>query len=159
MKIEYDEISPITGNKKVLVEYDTVRGDVVKMCMDTGFQTLINTYNPNTNGEWFEQKKSMPSFIAKTEFVEPNAQHWYMIPLRVGDYVLWAKSDSNGKRWWIIGRINVLNGTSAETVDFVTPEGSVAKLETVEGGIFDMEQFSTALDTFTELATNKGSDV
>ena len=42
MKLDYDEISPLTGNECVIVEADEKSDAVSYMCMETGFTTTDN---------------------------------------------------------------------------------------------------------------------
>ena len=39
LKLDYDEVSPITQNKCVIVEADTETGEEHRMCMESGYMT------------------------------------------------------------------------------------------------------------------------
>ena len=39
INLDYDEISPVTGNKCVIIEADTETGDEHRMCMESGYVT------------------------------------------------------------------------------------------------------------------------
>ena len=39
IKLDYDEVSPITGNKCVIVEADKESGEEHRMCMESGYVT------------------------------------------------------------------------------------------------------------------------
>jgi hypothetical protein len=47
MRLNYDAVSPFTGRKSVLVEYDEQSGQNVHLCMETGYQMnhFINKYD------------------------------------------------------------------------------------------------------------------
>lgn len=76
MRLNYDAISPITGRKTVLVEFDEQSGQEVLLCMETGYQTYTNWIQGSEELEAFEEKS--PDCVLETCFVEPeNKQVWY----------------------------------------------------------------------------------
>ena len=40
LKLEYDDISPFTGNKCVLIEADEKTGTESRICMESGYTTM-----------------------------------------------------------------------------------------------------------------------
>ena len=56
MKLEYDSISPITGNKCVLEEANTSDGTVSYLCMESGFTSHENLINNSDFQEKYESK-------------------------------------------------------------------------------------------------------
>lgn len=97
MKAQYDEISPITRNKCVLVEYVT-NNIIQKMCMESGYHTQTN-FRDDFEGI-NEIESSMPDFVVEKRVVDDLGFNWYLchistnkaslMPQMVKDIVVWA---------------------------------------------------------------------
>ena len=55
MKIDYDEISPITGNKCVIVEADENTNIESRICMESGYSTADTLKQGSNTIEKYEQ--------------------------------------------------------------------------------------------------------
>ncbi len=55
LKIDYDEISPITNNKCVIVEAEESTGEEHRMCMESGYITRTVLKHNSDECKQFEQ--------------------------------------------------------------------------------------------------------
>lgn len=94
MRLTYDAISPFTGRKTVLVEYDEQSGQNVLLCMETGYQTYDNWLQGSVELERFEEKS--PDCVLETCFVEPETkQVWYKTTIFRGGTIVYP----DGEYW------------------------------------------------------------
>lgn len=100
MKLTYDEISPISGNKSILVEYDEGIG-WMKICMDTGYSTQEEWIDGSPQCEAFEF--ACPEHIKNTKFVDLTGQVWYKLTLCSGDVMLYSDV-YDGDPMWFVGK-------------------------------------------------------
>ncbi len=88
MKFNYDEISPITGNKSVM------REDDLRICFESGYHTYDDWEIGSQSQIDFASKS--PDFIVDTKkIIEGHV--WYLLSLFSEDHVMIPK---NGK--WIV---------------------------------------------------------
>ncbi len=86
MKLNYDEISPITGNKSVMVEYDEDKGQNMKLCMESGYQTFDSWKDGSEIVDKFLSVS--PELIRNTALVDDNENVWVKIIMMTPDIVL-----------------------------------------------------------------------
>lgn len=100
MKLDYDAISPFTGNKSVLIEPDLISGHAIATCMDTGYYT----YNVWKDGSEFVERfeETCPQIVKDTKFIDSDGLVWYktvgmcpscaLYPALGEDEILWKVS-------------------------------------------------------------------
>ena len=96
MKLSYDEISPITGNKSVLSEFDHNAGQEMKLCMESGYHTFTSWVEGSDGIQRFEE--SAPDIVRDTKFND-NGQFWYKIIMMTRDVVLYPDLVDDGIVW------------------------------------------------------------
>ena len=80
MRLVYDEISPWSGELSVMVEFDSVKQDNVKLCMDTGYQTYEKHWKVDSPSiEILEAQQ--PKIITDTKKIDAGGNVWYKISL------------------------------------------------------------------------------
>ena len=94
MKLNPDEISPITGNLCVFVEYDINSQQDTKLCMESGYHTFESWKIGSEELKRFED--ASPEFILKTRF-EDGDQIWYKITMFTKDALLCPEDDGRWK--------------------------------------------------------------
>lgn len=94
MKINYDEVSPITGNMSVLVEGD------MKLCMETGYHTY-SSWNKTENGhQLFEQGSSeVVVGCSVVDWKNGNSQVWFPITMMTEVDILEPKKTNHHLKW------------------------------------------------------------
>jgi hypothetical protein len=85
MRLDYDEISPICGEKTVFCEYDDRLG-VIRLCMKTGYQNSEIWDDPE---ELERFKASCPPMVLESEFIATDNRHWYRITVAQGGMFLY----------------------------------------------------------------------
>lgn len=88
MKLDYDEISPVTGNKCVLVEaLDAANGIYSKICIESGYYST--TYMHPTNEALEKIEASMPDLIRDSKRTDLLGFNWYLASLNLGVVMLY----------------------------------------------------------------------
>ena len=86
MRLNYDEISPITGNLSVMVEPDTTKNQNMKLCMESGYQTFDSWKDGSEIVEKFLSVS--PQLIKNTAIIDDNENVWVKIIMMTPDVVL-----------------------------------------------------------------------
>lgn len=142
---DYDEISPITGKKTVLVEpiSDT---EEYRLDMLSGYHTYTNW---NKNNEAFENsinefESNMPGYVANGKFITDNGQYWYPV-LEINNfkflYPSMTISDSDIPEWGVAKLVKI-ESTNNDLADLqiisLDAEGKdLYYIDTANGKVFD----------------------
>jgi hypothetical protein len=100
MRLIYDRISPITGERSVLVEPDPEKHDNLWLCMDTGYHTYeLNWKEGSDVIDTLE--KDMAELVVNTKIVDDNKNVWYYITL-INPFVMLSPQKHNDAIVWEI---------------------------------------------------------
>jgi len=125
MKLTYDAISPISGNKTVFIE------DSMYLCMETGYHTYDTFLSGTENQEWFNEQSTQ--YIRDTRFFDPKTMlYWYKITMFSDKSILYP--DENG---WNVAELESTNDSETKKI--------------IESSVKTFEQFEPALDEFYKL--------
>lgn len=143
MKFDYDEISPITKNKCVLVEM--IGSELTqKICMESGYNTT--TYNQEQNENFELMETNMPDILVDKKVVDDLGYHWYLSILNTPNGCLTPIPDSeteSGYKWMVCGYVNTLE---------VDDEGkAIRRLDVENAEYFLPNEFPDAIDHLTNL--------
>lgn len=139
MRIDYDEISPITGNKSVFVEpVDDQHTVISKICMDSGYTTL-NTYHDD-NEHFSDLEEKFPQISIANKFKDQFGFYWYPM-MTAANYVLLMPEPINVEVndtdfCWVVGTM------------YNPAEGAPAELDRENARTFDKSSFEEALSYF-----------
>lgn len=86
MRLNYDEISPITGNLCVMVEMDSTKNQNMRLCMESGYQTFDSWKEGSEIVEKF--LAASPELIKSTKFVDETGNVWVKIIMMTPEVVL-----------------------------------------------------------------------
>tara|TARA_R110000868_G_scaffold9099_9_gene46058 strand:+ start:590 stop:1078 length:489 start_codon:yes stop_codon:yes gene_type:complete len=86
MRLNYDEISPITGNMCVMVEPDSTKNQNMKLCMESGYQTFDSWKDGSEIVDTF--LAASPQLIKNTSVVDATGNVWVKIIMMTPDVVL-----------------------------------------------------------------------
>lgn len=86
MRLNYDEISPITGNNCVMVELDSTKNQNTKLCMESGYQTFDSWKEGSDIVDKFLSVS--PQLIRDTAIVDQHGNVWVKIIMMTPDVVL-----------------------------------------------------------------------
>lgn len=97
----YDETSPITGNRCVLVEPDAEKRDNLKLCMESGYHTYEMHWKVGSDA--IEQlERTLPNIIINSKFTDSSGQVWYKMMLITPFLILIPEPNDTGTEEWVI---------------------------------------------------------
>jgi len=114
LRLDYDEISPICGEKTVLVEYDGDTNDYVKLCMKTGYQTYVDSWK-TSNPDLVTYESELPQEIADTKYLD-GTNVWYRITLQSPNVILYFQ---HGK--WKVSPLDITPSEASSAVPIQIP--------------------------------------
>ena len=149
MNLDYDSISPITGNKCVIVEADENTNINSYMCMESGYTT---TENFKVNSQIVKDyEKTITQLMKDIKFVDKKQKLvWYPSFLHIpGAGMLYCSGTKNNIKWEVAPVIPIIG---EERLKYPIPnkkdEYYTSKLDTENSRKFDKDEFSDALDEF-----------
>lgn len=150
LRLSYDEISPITGNKSVLVEQDPFTNDQVKLCMESGYQTYLKNWKSDNIELISDLEKQFPEDITKTKIVDSNGNVWYKSYLVSRNVILFPEETV-----WKVALLVETDPGSGIDVDIpLTPETTVKKFVDIDNAkVFGLLEYENALFEFQQLIT------
>lgn len=121
MKLDYDEISPITNNLCVLVEA-LDNGMNSYMCMESGFVTNDMLRIDSDMVSQYEQH--MSQLMRDVKYVdEPRGLVWYPTYMQVGNFALYCTGTSAKDLGWEIATIVPLSEEDSKNYPIPGQEG------------------------------------
>ena len=144
MRIDYDEISPLTGNKCVFVEpIDDQHTVMSKICMESGYTTL-NTYHDD-NEHFAEIEEKFPQVSVANKFKDEFGFYWYPM-MTAANYAILMPEPINAEVsendfCWVVGTM------------YNPSEGAPAELDRENARTFDKSKFEDALNYFSGLVS------
>jgi hypothetical protein len=156
MKLDYDEISPITGNKCVITEADEDTNITSYMCMESGFTTTDQMKIGSDTVKHYEE------YI--TEFMRTSKHEdsdrgliWYPSFLNMnGIGMLYPVGTSRDDMHWEVAKIVEITGDERKKypVPGKTDEYYTARLDVENAQQFAGNEFESALDAYYSIAAD-----
>ena len=149
MKLDYDMISPITGNKCVIVEADENTSINSYMCIETGYTTTDNFVIDSEFVKSYETQ--ITELMKKIKYVDEDMKLvWYPAFLNVPQAgMLYCVANDNSYHWEVAEIVNLLG---EERLKYPIPgkinEYYTSRLDTDNAIQFEKENFENALDHF-----------
>ena len=141
IKSDYDEVSPITGTKCVLVE-EVEEGLLSKICMESGYTTFIPSCHPD-NPIFEEFEKTLPDFIRERAFIDEFGFRWYLSIINVPPAgMLFPEPDEDSFIW--------IGGKFIDIVDTDTGEHQF-EFDWDNAGKYAANDFSSAMDDLSAI--------
>jgi len=138
MRLNYDEISPITGNMCVMVEHDSTKNQNMRLCMESGYQTFDSWKNGSEIVEKFLSVS--PQLIQNTAVIDENDNVWVKIIMMTPDIVLnpdlRAREDGTYEDVWKVSSFTLLD-------EGVLPEPNIVSVQV--GNRFKVLDESTSM--------------
>lgn len=141
MRLVYDEISPITNNKSVLVEHD--ENGVYKLCMDTGYAHQEKW--TIGSDELIEYESTLPQMTIDDKFVASNGDVWFRITIISSTAMLYYEQND----WIIVGMRDLDNNDDINTLSTFIWGDKIKVVMTSTPVTF--EHFIDAFDNFNTL--------
>jgi hypothetical protein len=147
MNLDYDEISPITGNKCVLVEADESSDTQSYLCMESGYTTTDKLIKGSSNLERHETHLTELMLDAKHEDEQTDLV-WYPTFMQMPGAMLYPEG-TDAKDWnWKVAKVVPIIGE--ERLKYPIPgkenEYHTSKLDVDNAKTYDNNDFQTALN-------------
>tara|TARA_Y100000593_G_scaffold81051_1_gene151464 strand:- start:694 stop:1191 length:498 start_codon:yes stop_codon:yes gene_type:complete len=146
MNIDYDEISPITGNKCVVVEADVNANVESYLCMESGYTTTDQLQKDSTIVEQYETKLTELMLDLKHEDEETGLV-WYPTFMQMPGGMLYP--EGTHKNWsWRVAKIIPIFGEERLKYPIPGKEGEyfTSRLDVENANVYKSLNFSSALD-------------
>jgi hypothetical protein len=145
--LEYDSISPITGNKCVVDEANQHNNTVSYLCMESGF----TSHEKLIEGTEFQEKYEMhltELMITCKILDEETNRAWYPTFMQMPGGMLYAEGKSPKFWQWKVARIIPIIGE--ERLQYPMPgkenEYHTSRLDVESALTYDKDDFATALN-------------
>jgi len=158
--MDYDEISPLTGNKSVLVEADPNTGIESRICMESGYTTTENLKIGSQDVIDYENS-GITQFMCNVKYTDDSlGTVWYPSFIQMQGTMLYCEreQDTTNTLIWKVAR--VINITENEKLKYPVPgkenEYYTSRLDVENALTFKKFQFKSALDQCYAYARENG---
>tara|TARA_R110002012_G_scaffold201465_2_gene370381 strand:+ start:1439 stop:1963 length:525 start_codon:yes stop_codon:yes gene_type:complete len=159
--MNYDEISPITGNKSVLIEADPNTGIESRICMESGY-TTSDTLIIGSDAILKYEEAGLTEFMRAMKYIDNNlGTIWYPAFIQMERSMLYCDrhDQSSNKLAWKVAR--VVNIADIDKTKYPVPgkinEYYTSRLDVENALLFDQYQFKAALDQCYAFAAEEGN--
>ena len=157
LKLDYDEISPITGNKCVIVEADTETGEEHRMCMESGYVTRSSFKHNSIACSTHESGCS--ALMIKLRVNDNNLKTtWYPTFMQMPGVMMYVEGQGKvpGDYNWSVAKVVPIVGEDRLKYPVVGKENEyhTTRLDVDNAVKFKGFEFETALETFYDFKKN-----
>jgi len=154
INLDYDETSPITGNKCVIVEADTKSGQEHRMCMESGYVTRTDLVFNSNECEIHEQ--GCTELMKKIKLVDKELNSvWYPTFMQMPGGMLYCEGNGATPEDynWAVAKVVLIEGDERLKYPIPGKEGEyfTSRLDVDKAEKFPAYTFETALDTFYKI--------
>jgi len=146
MNLDYDAISPITGNKCVVIEAEPDNNVVSYICMETGFTTTDQLI---ADGPYLEKhEEHLTEFMIDMKFLDEETNLvWYPSFMQMPGGMLYPDGNVNELKWKVAKVIPIYGDARLEyPIPGRDGEYFTSKLDVDNANIYDTGDFKNALD-------------
>ena len=146
LKLDYDSISPITGNKCVLEEANEVDNSISYLCMESGYSSHEKLVEGSEYQSNFE--KALTSLMIDCKTIDEQSKAWYPSFMRTPFGMLYIDGDQKNRFVWKVARIIQLNEEERKKYPIPGKEGEyhTSRLDVDNAKSFEKNDFTNALD-------------
>ena len=146
MKLEYDAISPITGNKCVLEEANTNDNTVSYLCMESGFTSHENLIK----GSEFEKKyeSKLTELMISCKIIDTDNKVWYPTFMQLPGGMLYIEGTSKDEWNWKVAKVVALSEEERKQYPIIGKpnEYHTSRLDVENAKQYNNGDFELALD-------------
>ena len=147
MNLDYDSISPITGNKCVLEEAHPETNSTSYLCMESGFTSHEHLIEGSDFQKRYEERLTELMLSCKFICLETN-KAWYPTFMQLPGGMLYAEGKSAQSWKWKVAKVIPILGE--ERLKYPIPgkqnEYHTSRLDVDNAKTYDNNDFQTALD-------------
>jgi|TARA_R100000541_G_scaffold753_1_gene4325 hypothetical protein len=146
MNIDFDEISPITGNKCVVVEAEPDNNVISYLCMESGYTTTDQLIS---DGAYLEKHEAeLTSLMIDVKFTDKETNLvWYPTFMQMPGGMLYPEGEPKKFEWKVAKVISIFG---EERLQYPIPgkEGEyfTSKLDVDNANSYNMGDFKNALE-------------
>tara|TARA_R110002051_G_scaffold165719_1_gene236747 strand:+ start:388 stop:921 length:534 start_codon:yes stop_codon:yes gene_type:complete len=147
IKLEYDEISPLTGRKCVVVEADTETNIESYICMESGYTTSDNLKIGSDIVNNYEQKITDLMRSVKFEDKERGLV-WYPAYMQLPGAMLYCKGTSFEDMVWEVAKVVPIIGDERKKYPVLGKEEEyfTSRLDVENAKTYQKREFQSAFD-------------
>ncbi len=150
--LDYDEISPITGNKCVVVEADEKIGVESRLCMESGYTTT--EFLKNDTDKLKEYEASLTQLMLDCKFVDEETGYvWFPTFMQMPGGMLYPAGDTPTDLSWKVAKVVPIIGE--ERLKYPIPgrenEYYTSKLDVDNATTYDKSDFESALNELYDI--------
>ena len=147
MNLDYDSISPVTGNKCVLEESNPQDNTTSFLCMESGFTSHEHLIEGSDFQQRYEERLTDLMLSCKFICMETN-KAWYPTFMQMPGAMLYIEGESATAWKWKVAEVVPLEGD--ERLKYPIPgkenEYHTSRLDVDNAKTYDNNDFQTALD-------------
>jgi len=148
IKLEYDEISPLTGRKCVVVEADEETNIESYICMESGYTTSDNLKIESTE-TLHDYEQTITELMKAVKFEDKErGLFWYPAFMQVPGAMLYCKGASFDEMVWEVARIVDIIGEERLKYPVPGKEGEyhTSRLDVENAKTYSKRDFQSAFD-------------
>jgi len=146
INLDYDSISPVTGNKCVIEEANESDNTVSYLCMESGF----SSHEKLEDGSDFQKRFEMAltELMIKCKVLDDNNRAWYPTFMQMPGGMLYAEGNNPHEWHWKVAKIIPIWGDERLNYPIPGKEGHyhTSKLDVENANKYDKDNFANALD-------------
>ena len=146
--IDYDSVSPITGNKCVVEEANEHDNTVSYLCMESGFTSHEKLIEGTEFQEKYEQ--GLTDLMTTCKIVSDDNRAWYPTFMQMPGAMLYVDGTSKSDWHWKVAKTVAIVGDDRLKYPIMGKLGEyyTSRLDTENAIEFPKDDFKTALDEF-----------
>jgi hypothetical protein len=144
--LDYDSVSPITGNKCVLEEANEHDNTVSYLCMESGFTSAESLIEDTEFQKKYE--KHLTELMVNCKLVDKDNRAWYPTFMQLPGGMLYCEGSSPQSWNWKVAKIIPLWGDERLNYPMPGQEGQyhTSRLDVENALTYDKNDFKSALD-------------
>ena len=155
INFDYDDISPITGNKCVLEEASPYDYSVSYLCMESGF----TSHESLSEGSEFQKKyeKALTELMLSCKIIDENNRAWYPTFMQLPGAMLYCEGETISSWNWKVAQIIPIIGDERLNYPIVGTENEyhTSKLDVENAKTYDKNNFKDALEELYAIVKQK----
>ena len=145
MKLDYDRISPITGNECVIEEANEVDNSVSLLCMESGYCSHEHLIDGSEFQKKYETRLTELMLVLK--FVDDDNKAWYPTFMQMPGGMLYIEGDEDIWNWKVAKIVPIIGEERLKyPVLGKEDEYHTSRLDVENANTYDKEKFAAALD-------------
>ena len=147
MKVDYDSISPVTGNKCVLEESNPNDNTTSYLCMQSGFTTHEHLIEGSDFQKRYEER--LTELMLSCKMICPDTDKaWYPTFMQMPGGMLYIEGESNESWNWKVARVVPIIGEERKQYPIPGKENEyhTSRLDVDNANTYDNNDFQNALD-------------